>query len=384
MYQAPRLNGVSLLFSVDGVNWVKGITLQETGEGKGDLEYTLPRDDTLYSYVKIFKSGNMADETLGGVKGSYLDLFHVRFYSDSAKANNVIEATYADTLTTEISANLDKFFDFENRELCTVSGSVGPDMVVQGKFAQPTVITDVYLRYFGASANWTSVYASVDGEEWVRIAQMTGIWGNAANPASDAIAHMSVKDSTAYNYVKIERGHSYGSGWKSWAIGFLGTQSGAEVTPPDIHEPNTPDTPVNPPAIEDHAPVHLKGFQHGLGRDGRLAIRVVATVDSFQYVNIGMKLECTAPDGRTWSFDAPAKTQVRSITQTVNQVEHLILAEDLDGARIYTAVLAGIPGDVKQLHIKVTPYAAENGETIEGLPKALVIENGIAVPVAVD
>ena len=35
VYKALRLNGVSVSFSVDGVNWVKGFTVQESGEFGG-------------------------------------------------------------------------------------------------------------------------------------------------------------------------------------------------------------------------------------------------------------------------------------------------------------------------------------------------------------
>ena len=229
-----RLNGVVVMFSADGTNWTQGFTLQnENAPAQSDVKISIPSDPIAYQYVKIFKSGNIQNETLGGVKGNYLDVYHVRFYGASASAQSqIVEAVYESTLTTATSLNLNKFFDYGNADICTVSGAVNPDALVVGRFEHPTVISDVYIHYYGASANWTKVLASTDGVTWVQIAQMTGMWANAANPAVKTVGHMPVNDTTAYSYIKIERNHNYGSGWKSYSIGFLGTENEEETTEP--------------------------------------------------------------------------------------------------------------------------------------------------------
>lgn len=373
-----RLNGVVVMFSIDGTNWTKGITLQnENAPSKKDVKISVPSDSTAYQYVKIFKSGAIQNETLNSVKGNYLDVYHIRFYSASTVAQSqIIEATYERTLTTATSSNLVKFFDFENTDLCSVSGAVNPDSLVVGQFAHPTVISDVYIRYYGASANWTKVLASTDGVTWVQIAQMTGIWANASNSATKTIAHLPVSDTTAYNYIKIERNHNYGSGWKSYSIGFLGVQDTEETTDPldpptDSTDP--PTEPVDPPAVDDsNAPVHMRGYQFATAEDGRYAIRLIATTDSIRTTSVGMRLQCTSDDGRTWSFDVSAKELHKNISEFLNDEERLIHAEDLDGARIFTAVVAGIPVDVGTFTVLVTPYADVKGESVEGTARTVV------------
>ena len=390
-----RLNGVVIMFSQDGVNWTRGITLQkESAPDKSDVEFPIPADTVLYSYVKIFKSGDIQNETQNAVKGNYLDVYHIRFYSEPANTNRIIEASYQQTLTSSSAANVEKFFDFENRDMCTVSGTVSPDDLLIGKFSRPTVISDVFISYFSASSNWTKVEASEDGVNWKQIAQMTGIWGNAASPAEVTLAHMTVSDTTAYSYIRIQRNHAYGSGWKAYSIGFLGEQQGAEVTTEAPTVPSVTDTPAastapsitdapsvpTAPAVTDvitaapsdpNAPVHMRGYQLAVGADGRYAIRLIATTDRMGLSEIGMIISCQAADGRQWSFRVSSDEQLRRISQTVDGVESLILAEELDGAKIYTVTVAGIPADVGSFTLTVTPYAVVGGETLEGTTKTL-------------
>ena len=378
-----RLNGVVVMFSVDGTNWTKGITLQKLGvAANSDVTVPIVGDKTAYSYVKIFKSGKLENETQNAVKGSYLDLYHVRFYREVQSEDQPVKATYQSTVITEPSSNLSKFFDYGNAELCSVSGTAKGNLVI-GKFKNPTVINHVYLSYFGASANWTTVKASVDGQTWVPIAEMTGIWANAANPASETIAYMTVSDNTAYNYIMIERKHEYGSGWKAYSIGFGGVEQGIATEEPDTPtqpEPPTSELPTTQPdgpsVPATPSPVWLSGYQRAVNADGSLALRLIGVSENYNVGPVLVKLNCEAADGRTWQFEVSVSDKKLNFSETVDGKEWLVHAEDLDGAYIFFVVLDGIPADLAGFTVSATPVVVVNGETVEGATKTLALING--------
>lgn len=356
-FYRKRLNGVTFQFSVDGTNWTIGYTLQEGNDAKNgacDVEIETPADDTLYSYVKIFKS-KVLDE--GGANEDWieLDVQHIRFYNDSDNAAQLIEAKYEKTLTAADTVNIEKFFTYSNRENCMVKGNKKPDPLIMGSFEKPTVLTDVFVRYNQAAVNSTYIEASVDGESWTRVAALSYFWGNAKNGASSTVAHVHVTDTNAYNYVRLIRDQGY-SNWNSFSIGFLGTQL----------EPET-------------IPVALAGYQRSAVQDGLYAIRIIAAADDTAVTSVGMKLHCAAQNGDTWEFDFPAEELLPSITDYKDGATTAITAEELGGTKLFTAVLEGIPASIGLLSVTATPYAVVEGEKKEYSPKTLVMDGTSAM-----
>lgn len=356
-----RLCGLVVMFSENGTDWTKGITMQADKDASAnwaDFPVSLVSDGTKYSYVKLFKSGAHVDESLSGVKGSYVDLLHIRFYDEGDSAKTMIEASYEETLTSATSENLDKFFTVGNRDVAFVSGNIKPDNLVVGKLSHPTVITDLYLSYFGASVNWTKVYGSVDGSSWVEIAQLTGLYGNANNTATDAIAHLEVTNTTAFNYVKIERNHNYGSGWKSYYIGFAGT--------------------------EMPAPNNNLYYQTKV-EDGKWAVRFITTVDDLSYEKVGYEIVATSAAldaDRVW--DRSTATVYSSVMESCIKegvpVKECRDAAYFGGNYIFTAVVSQIPVDTYgDITFTVTPYTLVNGAKQYAAATVITFNNGVCV-----
>ena len=352
-YYRNRVNGIVVSFSEDGTSWTKGYTLQEArgvNDGRVDIEIPTPDDTTKYSYVRVSKASLLGD---AGENLIWFDIHFVIFYSEPDRATSTVKANYGETLTQASTQNLDKFFDYSNKELCAVLGGK-TEALMTGKLEQPTVVSDIYLSYTLARANHTAIEGSVDGKDWTQLAKVEGFVGNAQNDAAQTILHIKVEDATAYKYLRIVRGHGYSGGWHAYSLGIVGT-------------------------IVPEPPVRVDGFQLSSDGDSHYALRVVAEADEIYgggtADEYGIRISCTDENGKKWRFTKTTDTLLSYITEKRGNFEVITSAEALNCMGIYTAEIENIPNDIGLFSISVTPYAMADGKMKIGETKVIVMEN---------
>lgn len=127
--------------------------------------------------------------------------------------------------------------------------------------------------------------------------------------------------------------------------------------------------------------VEVKGFQRIDKDDGTFSLRVVAGLSSSEIDDFGMVVKCKDNAGLALRFDIKGEKKLSEIFETVNGAQRAILAEDLEAESLYTAVIEGIPQDMKFLSIEVVPYCTDgDGMRAEGNEKIFIVrENTITV-----
>ena len=195
----------------------------------------------------------------------------------------------------------------------------------------------------------------MDGETWTQVAQMTGIFGNVSNTAAKTVVHMTVTDTTAYNYVKVERNHTYGSGWQAYSIGFAGAEQEAN-----------------------------NGFAYQTKVEAtEWALRLVAAVDSLDFDAAGFEIVATGAE------ISPDKEWDRSTTVVYSSIYELPDGEAdpvqrdasyIGGQYLYTAVISDISiEDYSEITFSVKPYVVVDGNKVYSAPRTIVLNDGVPV-----
>ena len=356
-FYRSRMNTVVVQFSVDGTNWTIGYTLQEvrdTPDVECDVEITTPGDDTLYNYIRIFKSKAVGEGSYSdGTKWIELDLQRVVAYNDGSNAKQLIQASTHKITSSDGLTNGDKFFDYYNTKLVQTGGSENPNNLIEGKLDKPTVLSEILVRYDGARMNGTIIKASVDGVTWNTLVTMNGQWGNANNSASQKIGHFHVNDTTAYNYIQIVRNHTlWGGKWQAYSIGFVGEEL-------DVSNNLSYQTKIDADAW---------------------SLRLISTIDTLNCDAVGFEITATAAElAEAKAWDRNTTTVYTSICETVNGETVVRDAAYCGGNYIYTAVISGISiADYSAITFTVKPYVVIDGAKVYGATQTLVFNDGVA------
>ena len=355
---AKNLNGVVILLSEDGTNWVNALTYYNPNyssvAAKTVVDAPIHATGT-YNYVKVFKSGTIGDDILNKEKGAYLDLFFVAFYNEPQNKMNVVEAAYSKTLTAATTSNMEKIFDFDNTDLCKVNGNVKEPLVV-GKFAHPTVISGVCMTFNSSGANTTTIEVSEDGVTWKSLGNIGYQWLNILGGALDnkGVAYLPLADATtAYSYVRIVRGQNY-SNWNSYSFAFIGTEQ----------EQN-----------------NGFGYQTKVESD-KWALRLIAAADVLDYDKVGFEITATGEDVTDKAWDEATDVVYTAVYEEIPEAAEPIAREAsyFNGEYLYTAVITGISiADYADITFTVKPYVIRDGVKLYSATQVIVINDGVAV-----
>ncbi len=123
----------------------------------------------------------------------------------------------------------------------------------------------------------------------------------------------------------------------------------------------------------------FRGSQVSPITEDKHALRLVGTVDSTSYAEVGFKVQVTDYKSASYNEQAYMTTTVYNsiLGSTTNGNWITYTAAQLGGTYIYALTLEGIPTDAT-VTLKVTPCykLTEDGETLTGESYTVVIENG--------
>ena len=221
--------GTTVEVSNDGVNWVVLYTLPDlrkdgvTAENGEFTYYVNPNES--YSYVRLAQNSLFTayeEWTLNTVllyeieENEQSEPFPRKFIDAET-----VSVTYHDSHVEDNSESVtpDIIWDTSDKttsythKLQEEKGTY----YIAGKFAAPTVITEIIYHSPASNANRvrTSYFeVSVDGETWVNIATLTG--------SSEAYAYSAklgfvINDDTAYNYIRLVQGENFYKYY--WTVG---------------------------------------------------------------------------------------------------------------------------------------------------------------------
>ena len=223
--------GTTVEASNDGVNWVvlydipdlrkDGVTAESC-----EITYHINQNES-YSYVRLAQNSQltayeewvMNTVLLYGVEeNNESDPFPKKFID--AKTVGV---TYFDSHVVNHDENVlpDIIWDTSNKATSyTHKPQEKKDAYyISGKFANPTVITEIIYYSPASNANrvrTSTIEVSVDGVTWVNIATLTG--------TSEAYAYSAqlgfvINDDTAYNYIRLVQGETFYKYY--WTVGTI-------------------------------------------------------------------------------------------------------------------------------------------------------------------
>ena len=353
-YYSARCNGINISLSVDGTDWVDVATVMNRNfnQNEGKIHISTPAaGDTKYEYVKVWRK---VDTHNGAVVSMWVDFMWIAFYDNSASDGKAfVEVEHVSAASTA-QTGIGNVWDFSNTSTYKVTGTAKGE-VLRGKFEYPTVLSDIYIKKEDASAhmNHTAIEASVDGENWVEIVKISSDNMNTMNLGK--VLHVSVSDTTMYNYVRVIRNQSY-SYWYAIGIGFYGEE--------------------HPEAVER---VEARGFQRTTAVGDTYSLRFICSVDSTEYTDIGMKISCNSENGGKWDFDVKADTLLEGISEKKNGEDNHLSAEQIGGVALYAAVIENVPVDIGFFSADITPYYTVDGVKKEGKTKTVVMKNSDVV-----
>lgn len=266
----PR--GTEVQASENGQTWVTLYTIEDLKNGDvtaetGEWTFYV-NDATQYSFIRLVQREDLATYAwtlqtvlIYGIESEEAAAeLPVKFVAattlgvtHSIKYTNVDPHTAADVLDVSAVWDLsDKTTEWTNK-----AHDGGTDKYyIGGSFAYGTVITQIkyYCPPKYAERVRTSYFeASVDGETWVKIAQLPG--QSASNPIylPDAVFTLNIDDDTQYKYIRLVHGDGFEPYY--WTIGtieVIGVQYDADgnliQTAPSTPTP-TPDPEPSTPAV---------------------------------------------------------------------------------------------------------------------------------------
>lgn len=224
--------GTTVEVSNDGVNWVVLYTLPDlrkdgvTAENGEFTYYVNPNES--YSYVRLaqnslftaYEEWTLNTVLLYGIEENEQSEPFPRKFIDA----DTVSITHYDDHVINNTENVtpDIIWDTSNKNSSYTHKP--PENITEreafyitGKFATPTVITEIIYHSPASNANRvrTSYFeVSVDGETWVNIVTLTGT--NEAYAYSAKLSHV-IDDDTAYNYIRLVQGENFYKYY--WTVG---------------------------------------------------------------------------------------------------------------------------------------------------------------------
>ena len=346
-----RARGSRVFASTDGQNWEQIGSFPHPMNGQDTTLYRLDMVNTSlrYSYIKIEQDPSLAQwmYTLSGIS------VYTTIYTDGSEICDVTFEHYTggyynDAISNDNAARV---FTHGNSLVWNSADQTeaGVSSVV-GAFAEDTQITHVRLVthpvYFDRLEQ-AVVEGSKDGTEWKVLTTVSGM-------ESDTIT-LNVDNEESFNYIRIRSGKKGIFSLKNVTV------YGFSVTPV------------------------FRAYQETVPANGTQSVRLIATLNTLNYSEIGFHVSATYTDpdtneSKTVSIDRSCAYAYHSLTASeADGTVDTVTAEELGGVYLYALVIHGVPTDVGELVFTVTPYAVQGEDKLVGETAYVTYQNGVAV-----
>lgn len=214
-----RPRGTKVQASTDGKTWTDLYTIEDIGTEETMERTVYLNDTTQYSFIRLVQKESLAeyDWTLNsvliyGIESEEDAAELPRKYVDAATVSVTYKDSHLDPHTTDIGPESiwdtsDKTTQWTNKEHGDLT--VREIYWISGEMAGPTVITQIiyYCPKSHAERVRTSYFeASVDGENWVKIATLPGA---SSLYGSGKSITLTIDDDTAYRYIRLVQGEGF-------------------------------------------------------------------------------------------------------------------------------------------------------------------------------
>ena len=240
-----QARGTVIQGSVDGGTWVDLCTIPDLMQDgviseMGEFTFVV-NDTTQFSFVRAVQRADLAnyDWTLNTIL-----VYGVESEEDAAEVPRKfidaewVYAEYEDSYVDTHRGSVESVFDvsdttteYVHKEHPNLEERV--EYWISAKLAGPTVITEItyYAPASGAERARSSYFeASVDGVNWVKIAELPG-----KTIASSAVIKLGVNDDTEYSYVRLVQGVGFFKYY--WNVGTVSITGVCDTPNPDVVAP---------------------------------------------------------------------------------------------------------------------------------------------------
>lgn len=339
-YHSARANGSTVWASVDGEHWDQLSSFVEVAANTVNTAActTATTATKAYNYVKVEQASAKA--------GTYWSLVSIAVYGWARTEGDYVPATATD----DSNQNLAPAWTANNTVRVSDSSSDAPVSTI-AKLEYSTVINEITFKT-GANGNrarQSTIYGSVDGNEWTQIAKMGG------GLLDNMLYTISISSEDAFNYVKVEQSSNLkGYDWSAVRIAVYG---------------------------ESFDGISMEGYQ--TKEDSTTySVRFVSTVKGLDYQSVGYRITATG-DGVDKSWDVNDNTVYSALYETVDGETNIVNADE--GCYFYIADVTNISiANYGEITFTVTPYVILTDGTSEltGQSATYVFEDGVAIPQA--